>query len=250
MRRKAGEKWSPKLSQLPLPAFDMALPAEFLNTEAVLKRAISNSKLPKVLDFNQSINVNMAERFNPACTSIPQEINHEDHQFSTGQHPPDTIDFSGDQNFGGDVEGGNSGGLYGTEAVVLTIEFLTDTASKWLLSMLHLGMVLGCIMLGVQLWWKISNDPYTLVYDDTILIINTSVCSFSLAALFSSLFCTPLELSAMVENDGLQGVNGTITSSGSAGSPVGTCGEPLSWPTDSTLCTPLTLKNLNFLPGN
>ena len=170
-----------------------------LNTESVLKRAISNSKLPKVLDFNQSINVNMAEGSNPACTSIPQEINHEDHQFSTGQHPPDTIDFSGDQNFGGDVEGGNSGGLYGTEAVVLTIEFLTDTASKWLLSMLHLGMVLGCIMLGVQLWWKISNDPYTLVYDDTILIINTSVCSFSLAALFLVAF---LYSSRVVRNGG------------------------------------------------
>lgn len=89
-----------------------------------------------------------------------------------------------DMNFGGDPEnGGFTGGSYAADSVVLTLEFLADRSSKFLIFLLRMSMLISFILLVLQLWWKLSHDASTLAYSDTILIINVVVAVMSVSLL-------------------------------------------------------------------
>ena len=81
-----------------------------------------------------------------------------------------------DQNFGGDPEkGAFHRSSYASDSVVLTLEFLSDEATKVLYFLLRMSMIAAFILLIIQLWWKLSNDASTLAYSNTILYVNVIV---------------------------------------------------------------------------
>lgn len=89
----------------------------------------------------------------------------------------------GDQNFGGDPEKGSTRGSYDANSVVLTLEFLSDSGTKFLVFLLRISMLLSLILLFLQLWWKLANDVDTLAYNDTMLVINLVVAIASVLLL-------------------------------------------------------------------
>jgi hypothetical protein len=89
-----------------------------------------------------------------------------------------------DQNFGGDPEKrAFRRSSYAPDSVVLTLEFLSDGSTKFLIFLLQMSMIASFVLLIIQLWWKLANDASTLAYSDTILFVNVIVAIASVVLL-------------------------------------------------------------------
>ena len=83
----------------------------------------------------------------------------------------------GDQLLGGVSEKGILKASYSNESVVLTLEFLSNKHTKFLMVLIRMGILLGTALLGVEIWWRGSDNPADFLFQNTVFIINVSVAA-------------------------------------------------------------------------
>lgn len=116
----------------------------------------------------------------PGRDDAPQECESQTSKFSDVP-----AGLFGDRNFGGVSEVGVNKSSYSNDSVVLILEFLPNKPMKFLIFLNRMGVVLGTALLGLEIWWRASEDTAALLFEKTAFIINTAVAAPLITMLFA-----------------------------------------------------------------